>query len=98
MLRTDAIVRIEQTLSESDPILGCLIASQSDRWPSRPTEDPIGGLIRIVMAQQISTQVACRLAERAKAAYPSLISPSPAAAQPGDKQPELKSVAPSRYE
>jgi 3-methyladenine DNA glycosylase/8-oxoguanine DNA glycosylase len=29
------------------------------------------------MAQQVSTQMACRLAERAKSAYPSLMTPSP---------------------
>jgi len=33
----------------------------------------------MVMAQQVSTLVACRLAERAKSAYPRLLKPSPAA-------------------
>lgn len=32
------------------------------------------------MAQQVSTRLACRLAERAKAVYPELLAPSPAAA------------------
>lgn len=36
------------------------------------------GLLRIVMAQQVSTLVACRLAERAKSAHPCLLTPSPA--------------------
>jgi len=40
----------------------------------------------MIMAQQISTGVACRLAERVKSAYPLLATPSPAAA------PDLKSL------
>jgi DNA-3-methyladenine glycosylase II len=35
--------------------------------------------MRIIMAQQISTSVACRLAERVKSAYPMLAMPSPVA-------------------
>lgn len=69
----------EVVLSARDAILSRVIAAQSDRWPSCPTEDPIWGLIRIVMAQQISTAVACRLAERVRSAYPRLLTPSPAA-------------------
>src|SRR5262249_41061830 len=34
-------------------------------------------LVRIVMAQQVSTLVACRLAERAKSSHPALLSPTP---------------------
>jgi DNA-3-methyladenine glycosylase II len=64
-------------LSANDPILASVIASQPRRWPSEPTEDPIWGLVRIVMAQQISTQTACRLSERLKSAYPHLTKPSP---------------------
>jgi DNA-3-methyladenine glycosylase II len=67
----------EPFISGRDPILGTIIASQRARWPSHPTEDPIWGLTRIVMAQQISTQVACRLAERVISAYPSLTAPRP---------------------
>jgi DNA-3-methyladenine glycosylase II len=67
----------EEALSARDSILGRVIASQKSRWPSRPIEDPIWGLVRIVMAQQISTQVACRLAERVRSAYPLLTAPSP---------------------
>jgi DNA-3-methyladenine glycosylase II len=66
----------EHLLSARDPTLATVIASQQARWPSRPTEEPIWGLIRIIMAQQISTGVACRLAERVKAAYPMLTTPS----------------------
>ena len=73
----------EDTLSARDSILGQIIASMPARWPAQPTEDPIWGLVRIVMAQQISTQLACRLAERVKSAYPTLVAPSP------DTVPEL---------
>src|SRR5579863_9562377 len=68
----------ERLLSSRDPTLASLIRSQAAPWPSRPTEDPIWGLLRIVMAQQVSTLVACRLAERAKSAFPHLLAPSPA--------------------
>jgi len=67
----------ERSLSARDPTLARLVTSQSARWPSRATEDPIWGLLRIVMAQQVSTLVACRLAERAKSAHPRLLTPTP---------------------
>jgi DNA-3-methyladenine glycosylase II len=66
----------EQLLSNCDPILGLIIASQPARWPARPTEDPIWGLLRIVIAQQVSTALACRLAERVRSVYPLLTTPS----------------------
>lgn len=66
----------EHLLSASDPTLAKVIASQSARWPSKPTEDPIWGLMRIVMAQQVSTDIASRLADRVKSACPELIKPS----------------------
>jgi len=68
----------ERVLSSRDPVLCQVILAQSIRWPSEPAEDPIWGLLRIVMAQQVSTHVACQLAERAIAVYPNLISPSSA--------------------
>jgi DNA-3-methyladenine glycosylase II len=71
-----ALPKPEQFLSACDPRLALVIASQADRWPSQPTEYPIWGLVRIVMAQQLSTQVACRLAERVKSAFPQLLLPS----------------------
>src|SRR5712691_4083717 len=70
----------ENLLSERDAVLANLIATQSVRWPCEPNEDPIWGLVRIVMAQQISTQVACRLAEKVKAAYPQITCAVPDAA------------------
>src|SRR6266496_1734839 len=76
-LAVGALPPAEQVLSTHDPVLGQVITSQSTRWPLRPAEDPIWGLVRIVMAQQISTQVACRLAERVKSAHPQLATPSP---------------------
>jgi DNA-3-methyladenine glycosylase II len=74
----ESLLPAERYLSAHDSKLAKVIAAQSARWPSRPTEDPIWGLVRIVMAQQITTQMACRLAERVKAAYPELTTPSPA--------------------
>src|SRR6266849_3007105 len=68
----------ERHLADRDQMLAQLIATQSAQWPAQPTEDPIWGLVRIVMAQQVSTLVACRLAERTKSVYPQLLSPSPA--------------------
>jgi DNA-3-methyladenine glycosylase II len=68
----------EQLLSTRDAKLARLIEGHPVRWPSQPTENPIWGLIRIVMAQQVSTLVACRLAERAKSLFPHPLMPSPA--------------------
>jgi DNA-3-methyladenine glycosylase II len=70
----------EQFLTARDARLAHLITSQTVRWPSQPTEDPIWGVMRMVMAQQVSTLVACRLADRAKLRYPVLVKPSPDAA------------------
>ncbi len=70
----------EAHLSVSDPILAKVVETQISRWPSGPTEDVIWGLIRIVMAQQVSTLVACRIAEKAKTTYPHLLEPSPSKA------------------
>jgi len=67
----------ELLLTARDPTIGAIIVSQAGRWPSTPTEDPIWGLVRMVLAQQISTHVACRLAERVKSAHPHLTKPSP---------------------
>lgn len=67
----------EYLLSRRDCTLGEVIAAQPARWPTKPNEDPVWGLVRIIMAQQISTSVACRLAERVKAAYPQVVAASP---------------------
>jgi DNA-3-methyladenine glycosylase II len=76
----DSLTSPESVLSARDSKLARVISSQPACWPSQPTEDPIWGLVRIVMAQQISTQVACRLAERVKSAHARVTSPSPATA------------------
>lgn len=68
----------ESLLSSRDSTLARVIASESCRWPMWPSENPIWGLVRIVMAQQISTRVACRLAESLKSAHPDVTDPSPA--------------------
>lgn len=65
----------ELFLSQRDAILAKVISSQSTRWPSRPTEDPIWGLVRIVMAQQVTTHLACSIADRALVAFPWVASP-----------------------
>jgi DNA-3-methyladenine glycosylase II len=75
----ESLPEAESILSARDPILAALIASQRIRWPSRPTEEPLWGLIRMIVAQQISTAVACRLAERIRSAYPNLTAPLQAA-------------------
>jgi DNA-3-methyladenine glycosylase II len=64
----------ERVLSARDKTLACVIQTQSERWSSKTDEHPIWGLVRIVMAQQVSTLVAWRIAERARAEYPGLAS------------------------
>jgi DNA-3-methyladenine glycosylase II len=66
----------ETHLTSRDPKLAGLILDQPQRWPSEPTEDPIFGLVRIIIAQQISTAAACRTAQRIRALYPSLVEAS----------------------
>jgi DNA-3-methyladenine glycosylase II len=66
----------EQHLTRNDLVIARIIDLSSLTWPSSPTEDPIWGLLRMVMAQQISTRVACRMAERALAAHPQLCNPT----------------------
>jgi DNA-3-methyladenine glycosylase II len=65
----------ERSLMAGDQMIAQVISSHGNRWPSHPTEDPIWGLLRIVMAQQISTKVACRMAERALSTCPQLAKP-----------------------
>jgi DNA-3-methyladenine glycosylase II len=63
-------------LRARDSTLAKVISSQTDRWPTELGEDPIWGLVRIVMAQQVSTLVACRLAEKVRSAYPQILTPA----------------------
>ena len=62
----------EAYLARRDPVLAGVIASTNERWTCQRSEDPIWGLIRIVIAQQISTRAATTLAARVLHAYPSL--------------------------
>lgn len=64
----------ESHLSRTDPRLDQILRSHEARWPERATEDPVWGLVRMVIAQQISTSVASRLAERLRAAFPKITS------------------------
>ena len=66
----------ERVLSSRDATLARVIVAQPARWPSVPTEEPIWGLIRMVLAQQITTHVACRLAERVRSEFPMLVNRS----------------------
>lgn len=66
----------EQHLSLQDSKMATIIASEVGRWPSIPIEDPLWGLLRIVMAQQISTSVACQIAEQVRLVFPALVMPS----------------------
>ena len=75
----------ERLLSERDPTLAQVIVGQSARWPSKPTEDPLWGLVRIVIAQQISTALACRVAERVIESYPQITCASPEVAPEVDR-------------
>jgi DNA-3-methyladenine glycosylase II len=81
-----AFLSAERMLSESDLTLARVIVSQADRWPAEATEDPIWGLVRIVMAQQITTAVACRFAEKVKSAFPGITEPS------GSPSPDLATL------
>jgi len=67
----------EQYLASRDGVLRRVIAAQADRWAAAPTEDPIRGLIRIVVAQQVSTAAAGLLFSRMTQRAPFLGTPWP---------------------
>jgi DNA-3-methyladenine glycosylase II len=62
----------EQYLSRRDPIIARLIEGQTERWSVEGDENPVWGLIRIVIAQQISTKAARTITERVARLYPRL--------------------------
>ena len=66
----------ERLLARQDPVLASVISSCETRWPVNPNEHPIWGLSRIIIAQQVSTGVACTLADRVRLAYPRLPDPN----------------------
>jgi DNA-3-methyladenine glycosylase II len=63
---------VEEFLSTRDHVLAGLIAAQTARWSPQIDEDRIWGLIRIVIAQQVSTKSAKTICERVRAKYPRL--------------------------
>jgi hypothetical protein len=65
-------VPIEEYLSARDPVIGKLILGSAASWSVEPTEDPIWGLVRIVLAQQVSTSVANLRARKALLLAPEL--------------------------
>lgn len=76
--------KAEDLLSAQDSTLASTISKSPCLWPAKAAEDPIWGLVRIVMAQQISTSLACRLAERVKTAFPRILSGAPEAVPHAD--------------
>jgi DNA-3-methyladenine glycosylase II len=69
------ILSAELYLSERDHVLAEVIAARPGHWPSTPTEDPIWGLVRMVVAQQVSTHLACTIADRLKSSFPTITGP-----------------------
>lgn len=65
----------ETWLANRDPVLGLVIAAQNERWTGIRNEDPIWGLVRIVIAQQISPKIACERADRLKLSFTTITSP-----------------------
>lgn len=65
---------VEEFLSTRDHVLAGLIAAQTARWSPQIDEDRIWGLIRIVIAQQVSTKSATTICERVRLRYPKLAS------------------------
>lgn len=68
----DRVSRPEEVLAAQDPLLSRVIATDPSRWPTAPSEDPIWGLLRVIVAQQVSTNVACLIADRMRSRFPSL--------------------------
>lgn len=74
---TKSAIRIavdpEQFLVARDEKLAKLITARSDRWPLSPTEYPIWGLVRMIVAQQVSTRQATRIASQIAKDFPRLV-------------------------
>jgi DNA-3-methyladenine glycosylase II len=60
----------EEFLSSRDNVLAKIILCQSDRWHDSPDPDPIRGLIRVVISQQISTKAALTIQTKVASSYP----------------------------
>ena len=65
----------EAYLSLHDRRLRELISTSITPWPTQPTEEPIWGLVRIILAQQLSTAFACQLAQKVLTLCPTLVLP-----------------------
>lgn len=74
VLRTRAKHRPEKTLAARDPVLAAIMADQKEHWSDvGPDANPVWGLIRVVVAQQISTKAAITLATRVAEMYPGVV-------------------------
>lgn len=62
----------EKFLLRQDSVLARLVLVQKARWSSQSDENPILGLIRIVIAQQISTKAARTITSRVLSEFPEL--------------------------
>jgi DNA-3-methyladenine glycosylase II len=63
----------EQFLSVRDAVIARLIEGQTERWSIEGNKNPIWGLIRIIVAQQISTKAARTITERIARLHPNLV-------------------------
>jgi DNA-3-methyladenine glycosylase II len=62
----------EEYLSSRDATIARLIGLQAERWQIQAVENPLWGLIRIVIAQQITTKAARTITNRVALIYPGL--------------------------
>jgi DNA-3-methyladenine glycosylase II len=66
-----------QHLSAADPVVASLIEKSEKHWSPEPASDPIFQLIRIIVAQQISTKAALTIIGRVRQRLPFLTAPPP---------------------
>jgi DNA-3-methyladenine glycosylase II len=62
----------EALLCRSDEILSKIVLSTNERWPNAPDSNLVWGLMRTVIAQQISTKAAVTIQRRVQRLYPDL--------------------------
>jgi DNA-3-methyladenine glycosylase II len=62
----------ERFLAERDTVIARITDSLSDKWDPVPSENAIWGLVRIVIAQQISTKAAQTIVERVRVKFPEI--------------------------
>lgn len=73
MIEDDSALSPEEALSSRDSILADIVARNRASWPRLPAEDPVWGLVRMILAQQVSTTVARRRAARVLELLPELV-------------------------